>query len=90
MIVKITAKEENIEEMISAMKVMQSAAQAETGCIRYQFYQDRKETNVFFVYEVYQDKDAFLFHANSDHIKAYMATTANFVTVVDMHKLNAI
>lgn len=90
MLVRISAKEECIEELKASMRLAQETTLKEPGCIRYQFYQDRKAPQMFYVQECYQDKESFLTHANSEHMALYLTTTKNMITSVDMHKVDPV
>ncbi|MBB6523620.1 putative quinol monooxygenase [Pseudoteredinibacter isoporae] len=90
LLVRVSAKEEHIEELKAEMRKAQALTHQEAGCIRYQFYQDRKVPHMFYVQECYKDKTAFLAHANSDHMAAYLATTEGMIQSVDMHKVDPV
>ncbi len=90
LLVRVTVKEEFIETIKEEMRKAQQATQQEVGCLRYQFYQDRKAPQMFYVQECYEDKQAFLVHANSPHMANYLAKTEMMVESVDMHKVDQI
>ncbi|GAA6153638.1 putative quinol monooxygenase [Pseudoteredinibacter isoporae] len=90
LLVRVSAREEHIEALKAEMRKAQELTLQEAGCIRYQFYQDRKVPHMFYVQECYRDKDAFLAHANSVHMAAYLASTKDMVQSVDMHKVDPV
>lgn len=90
LLVRVSAHEESIDALKAEMHKAQEMTRQEPGCLRYQFYQDRKAPTMFYVQECYQDKDAFLAHANSEHMAAYLAATKDMVKSVDMHKVDPI
>lgn len=90
LLVRVSAKESHIDALKAEMRKAQEQTHLETGCIRYQFYQDRKAPHTFYVQECYKDKDAFLAHANSEHMAAYLTATEGMIQSVDMHKVDPI
>lgn len=90
LLVRISAKEDALDALKAEMRKAQEATRQEAGCLGYQFYQDRKAPTMFYVHESYADKDAFLAHANSEHMAAYLAATKEMVVEVNMHKVDPV
>jgi quinol monooxygenase YgiN len=90
LLVRIAVKEEHTDAIKVEMCKAQKVTQQEEGCLRYQFYQDRETPQMFYVQECYANKDAFLNHANSEHMAEYLVATKGMVESVNMHKVDAI
>ena len=90
LLVRVSAEESHIDALKQEMVKVQGVTQNEPGCIRYQFYQDRKQPQMFYVQECYQNKDAFLAHANSEHMAEYLKATEGMIKSVDMHKVDPV
>ena len=90
LLVRVAVKEDSVEAIKIEMRKAQEITQAEAGCLRYQFFQDRKAPTMFYVQETYANKEAFLAHANSDHMAAYLAATKDMIESVNMHKVDPV
>jgi quinol monooxygenase YgiN len=64
--------EEAVED---ALREMTKLTRAEPGCVFYTAHRSPEEANVFFLYECYQDEDAFKAHASSDYFGHYIKDT---------------
>ena len=89
-LVRVVVKEEAVEAIKIEMLKAQEATRAEAGCIRYQFFQDKKATTMFYVQECYANKEAFLEHANSTHMADYLAATKGMIESVNMHSVEPV
>ena len=90
LLVRVSAEDTHLEALKAEMVKVQKMTQSEPGCLRYQFYQDRKQPQMFYVQECYESKDAFLAHANSEHMAAYLKATEGMIQSVDMHKVDPV
>jgi len=88
MIVKVTIKEECVDQWVAAAKKAQAASQEEAGVVNYELFQDRKVPTTAFFYETYADKDGFKAHATSEHMATFMAETKELVANVEMFGVN--
>lgn len=64
-------------------RVLQQAKDSlnnETQCFIFDVCFDEKNTNKVFLYEIYQDKDAFDYHLKSDHYLSFDKDVKNWVT----------
>lgn len=48
-----------------------NSLEKETGCRQFDVSQDPLEPNAFFLYEIYDDAQAFKVHLESEHFKAF-------------------
>ena len=64
-------------------RVLQQAKDSlnnEEKCLMFDVCKDEKNTNKVFLYEIYQDKDAFDYHLKSDHYLSFDKDVKNWVT----------
>ena len=64
-------------------RVLQQAKDSlnnEENCFTFDVSFDEKNTNKVFLYEIYQDKDAFDYHLKSDHYLSFDKDVKNWVT----------
>ena len=64
-------------------RVLQQAKDSlnnEKKCFTFDVCFDEKNTNKVFLYEIYQDKDAFDYHLKSDHYLSFDKDVKNWVT----------
>lgn len=59
------------ETVRSALEELSPASRKEPGNIYYQAYQSPDEPNVFRIFEVYDDEDAFKAHATYPHFETW-------------------
>ena len=68
--VRLVIKPEKEKDFIEAFKTLKDATDKEPGCLVYRLSKDAYESNVFYVYEIYKNEDAFKAHFASEHFKA--------------------
>ena len=71
-------------------RVLQQAKDSlnnEKKCFTFDVSFDEKNTNKVFLYEIYQDKDAFDFHLKSDHYLSFDKDVKNWVTKKTVNQL---
>ena len=64
-------------------RVLQQAKDSlnhEDKCVTFEVCFDEKNINKVFLYEIYQDKDAFDYHLKSDHYLSFDKDVKNWVT----------
>ena len=64
-------------------RVLQQARDSlnnEEKCLIFDVCYDEKNTNKVFLYEIYQDKEAFDYHLKSDHYLSFDKDVENWVT----------
>ena len=64
-------------------RVLQQAKDSlnnEEKCLIFDVCYDEKNTNKVFLYEIYQDKEAFDYHLKSDHYLSFDKDVENWVT----------
>jgi autoinducer 2-degrading protein len=70
-VVKVTIKEDRLEEFLQVMMVDVEGSRQEPGCLRFDLL--RASSNKFFFYEAYINKDAVDFHKTQPHYKVWEA-----------------
>ena len=81
-------KSEYVNEFRS--RVLQQAKDSlnnEEKCLIFDVCYDEKNTNKVFLYEIYQDKEAFDYHLKSDHYLSFDKDVENWVTKKIVHQL---
>ena len=71
-------------------RVLQQAKDSlnnEEKCLIFDVSFDEKNTNKVFLYEIYQDKDAFDYHLKSDHYLSFDKDVKNWVTKKTVNQL---
>ena len=71
-------------------RVLQQAKDSlnnEENCFTFDVSFDEKNTNKVFLYEIYQDKDAFDYHLKSDHYLSFDKDVKNWVTKKTVNQL---
>ena len=71
-------------------RVLQQAKDSlnnEKKCFTFDVSFDEKNTNKVFLYEIYQDKDAFDYHLKSDHYLSFDKDVKNWVTKKTVNQL---
>ena len=74
--VKGEYKDQFVKAMLDDAK---SSVNNEPGCLRFDVIQDAKEANRIWVYEVYEDEEAFQSHLNSPHFFKWRETTKDWL-----------
>lgn len=70
---RVLVKEGQEIAFIDVAQKLVDATRQETGNISYNLYQSPFDPQSFIFYEEYKDDEAFNFHANSEHFKAFAA-----------------
>jgi quinol monooxygenase YgiN len=69
--VRWTIKQGELDAVLTALRPLVEASQAEAGCEIYQAHRDPDDPNVIFLYERYVDEAAYRAHAESEHFQKY-------------------
>ena len=73
-------KSENILEFAEAMQAnAQFSMDNEPGCHRFDVCKDPEDANSIFLYEVYESREAFSLHLESDHYKTFDGMVTEWV-----------
>lgn len=69
--IKVVAKkliqEGKVEEVIKLYKELVEASRKEEGCIKYELYEDEKDSRILAVIEEWESKEDLDKHMNSEH-----------------------
>lgn len=68
----LKAKQEKREELKNALLQLISPTRSEPGCIYYILFEDNKNKGTFYMWEAFQDKNAFEFHIETEHFKNFI------------------
>ena len=79
--VTFVIKPEHIGDFAPAMlENARASAETEPGCRRFDVCRDPRDPAVTFLYEIYDDADAFEAHKATDHFKSFDALVAPWVS----------
>ena len=68
---KWTAREGEEETVLDAIRKLAPASREEPGNQYYQVTRDPEDPRVFFLFEIYDDEDAYKAHGESEHFQEY-------------------
>ena len=86
-VAKITANPDQIDFVKSELEKLIPPTLAEPGCIQYDLHQDNENPAVFLFYEIWQTRDLWQDHMNSEHIAALLKATENALASVEVHEM---
>ena len=66
---------ESRQTILSAVDKMRAISVSESGCLRYDFFEDAFQLNRFSFIEEWQDMDTFLSHAKTAEMAIFRETT---------------
>lgn len=70
---KVTVKPNEVERFLHHLEADASGSLEESGCVRFDVLRDAANPNVFYLYEVYRDRDAYAVHQEAPYFKAFFA-----------------
>ena len=70
---KVTVKPDQIDHFLKYLEADVAGTRKEPGCVHFDVVRDEKTSNVFYVYEVYRDRDAYAVHKEAPYFKAFFA-----------------
>jgi autoinducer 2-degrading protein len=80
-----------IENYLAAIREVGAATlKTEPGCSEFDITVSQKDPNRLFIFEVYDNADAFDTHLKSDHYKKYAAAAKDIVAKREVHPLSSI
>lgn len=71
-----TAQQGSADIVRDALAGLSPSSREEPGNLYYQAYQDPQEPNVFRIFEVYVDEDAFKAHGQTEHFQKWALNQA--------------
>ena len=79
--VTVMVKPDHVDDFIREIKKNAEGTRKEPGNVRFDVAQAEDDKNRFLLYEVYQNKDAFLAHQKTEHYLAWKAAVADWMAV---------
>lgn len=70
------AKQGEEERVAEILQAVAPACRAEPGCRMYQAHRSPDDPRTFFLYELYDDEEAFRAHAQAEHYEAWVRAQA--------------
>lgn len=77
--IQVAVKPENREQFIEAMMKNVEGTRQEPGNVRFDFLQAEDDPNHFFIYEVFQNEEAFKAHQQTQHYLDWRETVADWM-----------
>jgi autoinducer 2-degrading protein len=63
---------EHLDDYIANMRICAEKSNQEPGCIRYEVMQDASDPTMMFLFQVFQDDDAFKAHQVAEHHRVWI------------------
>jgi len=79
--VTVMVKADHVEDFIREIKKNAEGTRKEPGNVRFDVHQAEDDKTRFLLYEVYNDKDAFVTHQKTPHYLAWKAAVADWMAV---------
>jgi len=80
MIAVVDARTGHARELRAAIEELAVSVRREPGCLTFLPYQDLGTDGRFYLYEIYQDPDAFKEHLRTAHVRAFFDALARHST----------
>ncbi|OFI06017.1 autoinducer 2-degrading protein LsrG [Clostridium acetireducens DSM 10703] len=78
-VAKKFVKQDKLDEVIKLYEELVEASRKEEGCIKYELFQDDKDSTILAVIEEWESKDALAKHNNAEHFKRIVPMIAKLV-----------
>lgn len=75
---RIKVKDEHLDDFIEGVKIHAIHSNNEPGCMRYDVLQDISDPQMVFLYEVFENEEAFKSHLTHDYYKEWMAISRDW------------
>ena len=89
-VARILAKIEKKEFVKTELLKLADLSKSDKGCINYDLHQDNENSNLFFVYENWENPDALQKHVESTHFTEYMKATEHATEEFVVNKMTHI
>lgn len=89
-VARILAKEEKADMVKAELLKLAGFSKSDEGCINYDLHQDQENSNLFFVYENWENSDSLQKHVESKHFVNYMEVTQGAVEEFVVNKMTHI
>lgn len=71
-------KSEKVDEFVNEFKTLKDTVRKEDGCIKYVLTKSVENSDEFFMYELWESKDALLNHLKTKHMVDFFSKTKDF------------
>ena len=78
-VAKQFVKEDKVDEFLELAKKLVEATVKEAGCIKYELFQDLKDSKILTMIEEWEDKDVLDKHMNSEHFREIVPILSSFM-----------
>lgn len=90
LVASITANPDKIDLVKSGLTGLIEPTRAEKGCIQYDLHQDRENPAHFLFFEIWETRELWLDHTNSEHVQAHRAATEGALADFTLYELDKI
>ena len=78
-VAKQFVKEDKVDEFLELAKKLVEATVKEAGCIKYELFQDAKDSKILTMIEEWENKDVLDKHMNSEHFREIVPILSSFM-----------
>jgi len=78
-VAKQFVKEDKVDEFLELAKKLVEATVKEAGCIKYELFQDAKDSKILTMIEEWENKDVLDKHINSEHFREIVPILSSFM-----------
>lgn len=71
----LKAKHGKGEELRNALLLLINPTRSESGCLYYILFEDKNDSDTFYMWEAFEDEEAFKFHTQTSHFQGFAART---------------
>lgn len=83
----ITANPASIQPVKDGLLGLIPPTRAEAGCIQYDLHQDNENPAYFMFFELWESRELWLAHMESEHLKAFQAATEGMIDDFRLHEM---
>lgn len=89
-VARIAAKADHLALVKEELIKLIDTTRAEEGCLQYELFQKKDETNVFYFCETWESKELLDKHLANDHIAAYVKATEGMIDDFVVNELDLV
>ena len=83
----ITASPEAVDTVKAGLLGLTGPTRSEAGCIQYDLHQDNENPAHFMFFEIWESRELWLAHMDSEHLKAFQSETDGLIDDFRLHEM---